>query len=294
MRVVVTGAAGQLGREITTSWVDDDVVATTRAELDVTDRDASRRLIGELAPELVVNCAAWTDVDGCQRDPDRALRVNALGAANIAAAAAAVGARVVHVSTDFVHGGDPPTGEDGRPRGWREDDPIAPVNVYGESKARGEELVLAACDDAVVVRTAWVCGRYGANFVRTMLRLGRRGADLVVVDDQFGSPTFTIDLATALHEIATATDVTGVVNRTNSGYCSWYDLAVAALAADGTGVTVGRQPSTALDRAAARPSWSVLDGSRARALGLTPLPPWEDSLRELVDAYAGVDLDAAP
>ena len=220
MRVAITGAHGQLGRELVEAWRDEDVVALGRAELDVTDASQSTAVLEDVRPSVVVNCAAWTDVDGCERDPERAHLVNAVGAGNVASAAAAVGARLVHVSTDFVHGGGPPVDAQGLPRAWREDDPVDPVNEYGASKARGEALVLAACDDAVVVRTAWVCGRHGGNFVRTMLRLGRSGTPLRVVDDQFGSPTFTADLAVALHELATVA-VTGIVNRANSGHCSW-------------------------------------------------------------------------
>lgn len=281
MDVVVTGAGGQLGREVVGSWVEDDVVGLAHADLDVTDEGAVLATIGELAPEVVVNCAAWTAVDACEDDPERAHRVNALAPWWLARACRQVGARLVHVSTDYVFGGAAPTGSDGQARGWSEFDPIDPRSVYGRSKAAGEQLVRTTLREHHVVRTAWVCGAHGRNFVTTMLELADRGGPVRVVDDQFGSPTFTADLAVALRELATS-DRYGTWHRTNAGHTSWHGLAAAVFELAGRDVDLGPQPSSALDRAAPRPPWSVLDSTHASAAGLAPMPGWRDGLRQLL------------
>lgn len=281
MDVVVVGAAGQLGSELVDGWDGDDVTALTRADLDVTDEGAVLATIGELAPEVVVNCTAWTAVDACEDDPERAHRVNALAPWWLARACREVAARLVHVSTDYVFGGSAPTGTDGRRRGWTVFDPVDPRSVYGRSKAAGEELVRSTLREHHVVRTAWVCGAHGRNFVTTMLDLADRGGPVRVVDDQHGSPTFTADLAVALRELA-GSDRYGTWHRTNSGQATWYDLAAATFELAGRDVDLGPQPSSALDRPAPRPSWSVLDATHETTSGLAPLPPWREGLRDLL------------
>ncbi len=281
MDVVVTGANGQLGRELLAQWTQDDVTGLTRDDLDVTDEGAVLSAITELSPEVVVNCAAWTAVDACEDDPERAHRVNALAPWWLARACRVVGARLVHVSTDYVFGDEAPTRADGTPRGWTEFDAIDPRSVYGRSKAAGEQLVRTTLPEHHVVRTAWVCGAHGRNFVTTMLSLADRGGPVRVVDDQFGSPTFTADLAVALRELAVS-DRYGTWHRTNAGQASWFDLAAATFELAGRDVDLGPQPSTALDRPAPRPPWSVLDATHATASGLTPLPDWREGLRSLL------------
>jgi len=279
--VVVTGANGQLGRELVGAWTDDDVTGLTHGDLDVTDEGAVLATIGDLAPEVVVNCAAWTAVDACEEDPERAHRVNALAPWWLARACREVGARLVHVSTDYVFGGDAPAGPDGALRGWTEFDPVDPRSVYGRSKAAGEQLVRQTLPEHQIVRTAWVCGAHGRNFVTTMLDLADRDGPVRVVDDQHGSPTFTADLATALRELA-ASDRYGTWHRTNGGHTSWHDLAAAVFELADRDVDLGPQPSSALDRPAPRPPWSVLDDTHATAAGLTGLPPWRTGLRDLL------------
>lgn len=281
MDIVVTGAGGQLGRELLAQWDGDDVTGLTRDDLDVTDEGAVLATITELAPEVVVNCAAWTAVDACEDDPERAHRVNALAPWWLARACRTVGARLVHVSTDYVFGGPAPTRADGTGRGWTEFDRVDPRSVYGRSKAAGEELVRTTLPAHHIVRTAWVCGAHGRNFVTTMLSLADRGGPVRVVDDQFGSPTFTADLAVALHELA-ASERHGTWHRTNAGQASWYDLAAATFELAGRDVDLGPQPSSALDRPAPRPPWSVLDATHAATSGLTPMPPWREGLRALL------------
>lgn len=281
MRAVVTGAAGQLGRQVLDTWLDDAVTGLTRDDLDVTDEGAVRGVLTELAPQVVVNCAAWTAVDACEDDPATAHRVNALAPWWLARACRTVGARLVHVSTDYVFGGEAPSGPRGEPRGWTEFDRIDPRSVYGRSKAAGEQLVRQTLPEHHIVRTAWVCGAHGGNFVRTMLRLADGGGPVRVVDDQFGSPTFTADLAVALRELAVS-DRYGTWHRTNSGRASWYELAAATFELAGRDVDLGPQPSSALDRPAPRPPWSVLDATHATGAGLRPLPSWRDGLRDML------------
>ena len=275
-RVLVTGAGGQLGLDLLDAFARTQVVGRTRAELDVADRDAVHDTIRDVAPDVVVHAAAWTDVDGCEDDHDRAHAVNALGPWWVAQACADVGATMVHVSTDYVF-----DGSDNAGRAWTEFDPVAPLNQYGRSKAAGEALVRQTLARHHIVRTAWVSGARGQNFVRTMLRLGRERGAVSVVDDQVGSPTFTRDLAAAIVELSTA-DVHGTWNRTNTGHCSWYDLAAATFELAGVDVELSRTTSDAFPRPAARPAWSVLDPRHATQAGLTPLPDWRDGLARML------------
>jgi len=279
--VVVTGANGQLGREVVTRWTQDAVTPLTRAELDVTDEAAVRDVLHDLRPEVVVNCAAWTAVDACEDDPARAHTANALAPWWLARACDAIGARLIHVSTDYVFDGTAPVGPGGDPRGFTAFDPVAPRSEYGRSKAAGEALVRQALREHHIVRTAWVCGAHGRNFVTTMLDLAERGGPVRVVDDQHGGPTFTADLAVSLREFA-ASDRFGTWHRTNSGHTSWFGLAEATFELAGLEVDLGPQPSSALDRPAPRPAWSVLDATHAAASGFAPLPHWRDGLRDLL------------
>jgi dTDP-4-dehydrorhamnose reductase len=279
--VLITGAGGQLGLDLIDAFADHTVVALGSNELDITDEAAVAEVVHGAAPSLVLNAAAWTDVDGCEADPQRAHLVNAIGPWWLARACSRVGATLVHVSTDYVFDGSTPIGPGGQPRGWTEFDPVAPINAYGRSKAAGEQLVREALPAHHIVRTAWVNGARGNNFLKTMLRVGRERDVVRVVDDQTGSPTFTRDLAASIRELA-VTGRYGTVNRTNSGSCTWYDLAEATFELAGIEVDLQRQGSDALDRPAARPGWSVLDATHAEASGLAPLPVWRDGLNGLL------------
>jgi dTDP-4-dehydrorhamnose reductase len=281
VRALLTGAGGQLGHDVIATWRDDEVVAFDRAELDIADEAAVAAAVHEVVPDVVVNAAAWTDVDGCEADPDRAHTVNALGPWWLARACHDVGATLVHVSTDYVFGGQAPHDATGAPRGWGEADAVAPVSVYGRSKLAGEQLVAATLREHVIVRAAWLAGAHGGNFVRTMLRVGRERDTVTVVDDQVGSPTFTADLAPALRHLAVA-GRHGTYHVANTGQASWFDLAAETFRQAGIDVRLARQPSTALDRPAPRPPWSVLDTRHARLSGVPALPPWQDGLARLL------------
>jgi len=282
MRVLVTGAAGQLGLDLLDAFEGHDVTGLTRAQLDVGDEIAVAEAIATLRPQLVINAAALTDVDGCESDPDGAHRSNALGPWWLARACERSGATLVTFSTDYVFDGVAPRGPGGRPRGFTERDAVAPLSVYGRSKAAGEQLVRETLREHHIVRTAWVSGARGSNFVRTMLRLAEAGSPVRVVDDQTGSPTTTRDLAAAVRDLAVSGRY-GTVHVVNEGVATWFEVAEAVFAGIGREVDLGPQPSSAIARPAPRPAWSVLDTTHATALGLGPLPHWRDALGRLLE-----------
>ena len=273
-RVLVTGAAGMLGTELVALFRREfDVTPADVAEFDMRDASATDAFVAEAKPAVIINCAAYTDVDGAEGDPEAAFDVNAGGAENIAAAAERVGARVVQVSTDYVFDGtgDTPYAETDEPR---------PLGVYGRSKFAGERKVAEACSDALIVRTAWLYGHAGPNFIERMLSLASSGRVLRVVDDQVGAPTNVRDLAGAILELI-AVEATGVVNATNRGWCTWFEFAREILDLAGhEDIPVEPVTSQEFPRPARRPGYSVL--SLARLVSLTGKEPrsWRDALAE--------------
>lgn len=280
--VLITGGAGQLGRDLAASFAAAgwEVAAPGRADLDVTDRSTVLAAAGSLRPDVVVHAAAWTAVDDCEADFDRAWRVNALGSRHVAEAARLERAHLVAVSTDYVFDGT-------KPAPYVEWDPPAPASAYGRSKLGGEDEVLAGCPGSAVVRTAWLSGIHGHNIVRTILRLADDPERaLAFVDDQRGSPTTTADLATAIVRLA-AERRPGRFHVTNQGATTWFGVARAVLAAAGHDPDRVRPVTTAdLDppRPAPRPANSVLDNAALRLAGLPLLRPWEQALGDLVTA----------
>ena len=278
MKVLVTGASGQLGLDLLDEFAAADTVGLTHADLDVADEAAVVAAVRDHEPDVVIHAGAWTDVDGCELDPDRAHAVNALGSWWVARACRLARATMVMVSTDYVFDGH-------GTRPYTEFDPTAPVSAYGRSKDAGEQLVRATLCEHAIVRTAWVCGARGKNFVRTMLRVGREQGSARVVDDQVGSPTFTRDLAAAIREIAVSGRF-GTFHRTNDGTCSWYELAAATFELAGLDVALSPMKSTELDRPAPRPSYSVLSDRHSVLSGLREMPTWRDGLARLLDELA--------
>jgi dTDP-4-dehydrorhamnose reductase len=263
MRLLVTGAAGMLGTDVVAAASAHDVVPFTRAELDITDADAVRAAVSDTRPDAIINCAAWTDVDGAEADEAAATLINGDGAGHLAA----TGVHTVHVSTDYVFGGDATTP-------YREDAATGPIGAYGRSKLAGE-LAVAALPDHAIVRTAWVFGPHGKNFVDTMLRLGAERDEVTVVDDQLGCPTYTGHLAAALVAVAEQR-LRGVLHVAGGGECTWWDLAVATFEAAGFNVKVTRGKSADLGRPAPRPAYSVLGSTRSDA---PVLPSWQEGLQ---------------
>jgi dTDP-4-dehydrorhamnose reductase len=275
MRVLVTGAAGQLGREVVElcSAAGDEVVATDRSNLDVSDRDQVLQVVAAAAPQVIVHAGAWTNVDGCETDPDRAYAVNALGTRHVAEAARMAGARVCYVSTDYVFDG---TGS----RPYREWDATNPLSVYGRSKLAGEAVL---GPDDTVVRTSWLCGRYGTNFVRTILGRAAKDQPLEVVDDQHGCPTFADDLAAMIRALVVARRP-GVFHVTNQGPTTWYRFARDAVEAAGLDVALITPIPTAEmqpPRPAPRPAFSVLDNAALRLSGVPLLADHHEPLERL-------------
>jgi dTDP-4-dehydrorhamnose reductase len=275
MRLLLTGAAGMLGHDVAAAAerAGHHVIPLSRRELDVTDAAAVDHAIGAARPDAVVNCAAWTDVDGAEAHEAEATALNGAAAGNVAAAAARAGAHTVQVSTDYVFDGSATSP-------YLESAPTGPRSAYGRSKLAGELAVAERAPGAhAIVRTAWLFGAHGGNFVATMLRLARERDELTVVDDQLGCPTFTGDLAAALVAIAERR-LGGVRHVAGGGECSWYDLAAAAFAATGADVTLHRGRTADLDRPAPRPAYSVLRSERPD----TPvLPPWRDGLNAYLE-----------
>jgi dTDP-4-dehydrorhamnose reductase len=286
MRLLVTGGGGQLATDLArvATAAGDNVVAPGRAQLDVCNRDSVLAAITSWRPDVVVNAAAWTAVDACESDPDRADLTNGLAVRWLAEAVDGIGAHLVQMSTDYVFDGT-------LDRPYHEADATGPRSAYGRSKLMGEHEALALGTRASVVRTSWVCGEHGSNMVKAILRLASEPGPLRFVDDQVGHPTFTHDLAIALRRVA-IDRISGVVHATNHGAVSWFEFAQAVLLAAGYDpsrvepiATADLQPP----RPAPRPANSVLDNRVLRAVGHPPMRDFREPLAEVVSALLGGD-----
>lgn len=280
-RWLVTGAGGMLGRDLVAALRrrGESVAALTRTGLDVTDRAAVRSAVRRHRPDVAVNCAAWTAVDDAEAREAQALRVNGDGPAHLAAACAEAGARLVHISTDYVFRGDA-----ARPYG--EADPCEPRTAYGRTKLAGEQAVLRLLPHAgYVVRTAWLYGEHGPNFVRTMIGLERERDIVEVVDDQCGQPTWTADVAGQVIALAGSGARAGVYHATSAGETTWYGLAREVFRLLGAEVDRVRPvTSGAHPRPAPRPGYSVLGHGAWAPAGIPPLPGWRGALRRALPA----------
>ncbi|MGC2653165.1 MAG: dTDP-4-dehydrorhamnose reductase [Mycobacterium sp.] len=278
-RIVVTGAGGQVATALTAAAARQgrDVLALTSAQWDITDASVAERIIER--GDAVINCAAYTNVDGAETDEAAAYAVNATGPEHLARACTRVGARLVHISTDFVFSG---VFAGSAPRPYEPDDPAEPLSVYGRSKRAGELAVLAVSPEATVVRTAWVyTGAGGNDFVAVMRRLAAGDGTVDVVDDQTGSPTYAVDLAEALLEVADGGVRSRLVHAANSGAATRFEQARAVFE------SVGAEPqrvrpvsSNRYPRPARRPAYSALSGRQSADAGLSPLRPWSAALGE--------------
>jgi dTDP-4-dehydrorhamnose reductase len=283
---LVTGAGGMLGQDLTALLraAGQDVTGLDRSQLDITDAAATAAAVAGIGPDFVVNCAAWTAVDAAEAHEAEALAVNGDGPANLAAACASTGSRLILPSTDYVFSG---TGQ----TPYAEHDPTSPRTAYGRTKLAGEQAVLGLLPDTgYVLRTAWLYGAHGPNFVRTMIRVEAVRDTVAVVDDQHGQPTWTADVARQILLIAQAGAEPGIYHATSTGQTTWLGLARAIFAL--LGADPGRVMPTSsaeLARPAPRPAYSVLSHGAFDRAGLPPLPEWRDSLERAFGEIAATE-----
>lgn len=275
MNILVTGAKGQLGSDLVSVLSRHHrVFGCSRQEMDIADLSQVVETVHRIKPDAIIHTAAYTRVDQAERDQDRAYLVNAYGTRNVAVAARQAGAKIVYISTDYVFDGqsDIP---------YKEFDPTGPRSVYGKSKLAGEELVKTLSDRYFIVRTSWVYGKQGHNFVKALLQLARDRRELPVVCDQVGSPTYTLDLAGFLKDLI-ETDKYGVYHASNTGACSRYDFAQAVFAEAGREIKVIPVATQDFPRPAPRPAYSVLDHMAIRLNGFPELRHWRDALKDFI------------
>ncbi|MBS0157790.1 MAG: dTDP-4-dehydrorhamnose reductase [Nitrospira sp.] len=276
MRIVVTGAQGQLGTDLRRVLQQHQVTGLDLPGFDLTRQDCSKAIV-DAAPEIVIHAGAHTDVDGAERAPALAMAVNADGTERVARAAAQAGARLIYVSTDYVFDG---TGT----RPYLETDSTNPAGVYGASKCAGEQRALSCCENTLVVRTAWLYGLQGKNFVKTILQLAAERPSLRVVADQRGCPTYAEDLAGMISKLV-AHPARGILHVTNDGHCTWHEFATEIVRLAGYRVPVEPITTADMPRPAKRPAYSVLSAERLHQLGFT-MPSWQDGLQRFMNALS--------
>jgi dTDP-4-dehydrorhamnose reductase len=276
MKVMVTGAKGQLGTDLVNLLVDRgyEVYGYGREELDITNFDQVKQVISKISPDVVIHAAAYTKVDLAESEPDQAYLINAYGTRNVAVASQAIGAKLVYVSTDYVFDGTANTP-------YNEFATTNPLGVYGNSKLAGEQFVRDLHSKFFIVRTSWVYGKHGNNFVKTMLKLAHKRDELMVVNDQIGCPTYTVDLASCIIELI-QTEKYGIYHVSNSGNCSWYEFAKAIF--EEAGIEVKVNPCTTKDfpRPAPRPAYSVFDHMSLRLNSFSDIRHWREALGEFI------------
>ena len=278
--LLIIGAQGMLGRQLVDTLKQDQWRRTFDSsaihecdihEVDITDPPSVRRCFDMFSPQLVINCAAYTNVDGCETHQPEAFAANADGPLHLAQNCQKHHAKLIHVSTDFVF--------DGRgDRPYLPDDPTGPTCVYGLSKLDGEQAIQNNLPDHAIVRTSWLFGKYGPNFVSTIRRLADQRDVLEVVNDQIGSPTYAVDLAQALLHLAIA-DARGIFHFCNTGHCSWFDFAVEIVRIFDLNPKIRPITSEKLNQPAPRPQWSVMDTAKYRQITDQPIRSWQDALK---------------
>lgn len=281
MKILVTGANGQLGKDLVKLLAQEhEVYGLSRDQLDITNEDQCNLVIAELKPEVIIHSAAYTAVDLAESEEDLAYKTNAFGTRNLAVAAEKIHAKLCYISTDYVFDGT-------EVKPYREYDNTNPLSVYGKSKRAGEQLVQTLTTRNFIVRTSWVYGLFGNNFVKTILKLAQDRDTLKVVSDQVGSPTYTIDLAQFVEQLV-QTERYGIYHASNSGFCSWFEFACAIFEESGLKKRVEPCSIEDFPRPAPRPRYSVMEHMSIRANGFNDLRPWREGLRaflkELTDS----------
>ncbi|MGM0876151.1 MAG: dTDP-4-dehydrorhamnose reductase [Bacillota bacterium] len=276
MKVLVTGAQGQLGSDVVKLLKQEGInfIGCTRQDVDIKSMETVRRKFLEYNPDVIIHTAAYTQVDLAESNEEEAFLVNAYGTRNLLIMAQEIGAVFCYISTDYVF-----DGKSSSP--YKEYDQVNPLGVYGKSKYAGEEFVKSLTNKYFIVRTSWLYGAKGNNFVKTMLRLAEEKDNLGVVDDQVGSPTYTVDLAHFLLELI-QTEKYGIYHATNLGCCSWYDFACAIFEEVGKKIEVKPLTTDEFPRQGPRPKYSVLDHLAIRSNGFQYLPPWRDALQKFM------------
>ncbi len=269
MRITIFGATGMLGQALMRQWRGDEVTGLGSSDADIRDPEQVQSAVRQTQPQWVVLAAAYTDVDGCETNPSLASAVNTDGAVNVARAAATVGSKLLFVSTDYVFNGD-------KTSPYQTDDVRNPINVYGKSKAQAEETLAGILPECCIVRTSWLFGPGGKCFPETILKLASRRSEIEVVSDQRGSPTYTLDLASAMTRLCRA-NAQGIVQCTNSGDCSWYEFASEIIRQAGLNTLVRATTSEKFVRPARRPRYSVLSTASLAAYGIH-MRPWLETL----------------
>ena len=282
MRVLITGANGMLAQAVKEKFAENELFLTDASELDITDLDAVKVAVNEIKPELIINCAAYTNVDCAEENVEICRRVNADGPTNLAIAAKDVDAVLVHVSTDYVFGGMKPIEEE-----YSEDDGKAPESVYGVTKLAGEEGIINNTDKYYIFRTAWLYGLGGKNFVKTMLTVGKERDEVTVVADQHGSPTYTEDLTNFIYEAVMKKIPYGIYNATDDGYTTWFDFTkkiyeLAGLTTKVIPISTEEYMRNANKTIAKRPFNSKMSKTKLKNTGIY-VPKWEESLAKYME-----------
>lgn len=272
MKILITGANGMLAKAVKDEFKNEELICTDVADLDITDEESVNKFVSENKPEYIINCAAYTAVDKAEENPDLVYKINAIGPKNLAIAACKNNAVLVHISTDYVFGGDKPVNED-----YSEDDDKNPQAVYGTTKLAGENFIKENCSKFYIFRTAWLYGK-GHNFVKTMINLSKDRDEVKVVNDQHGSPTYAVDLASIIHQAIEKNIPFGIYNSTNIGYTTWYDFTKMIFKLKGINCKVTPVTSEEFNSAAKRPKNSQMSKAKLLNNGIL-IPTYEDALK---------------
>ncbi|MBQ2353978.1 MAG: dTDP-4-dehydrorhamnose reductase [Methanobrevibacter sp.] len=276
MKILITGSDGMLGHDLADVLKGKhELILTTSKTLDITDKNHVIDFVSSQKPDMLINAAAYTDVDGCEKNQELAYSVNGEGVRNLAMACKKIGCGLVHISTDYVF-----NGENTRP--WVEDDETGPISVYGKSKLEGEKAICEILDKYFILRTAWLYGVNGRNFPKTMLELAENHSKITVVYDEVGTPTYTLDLAQAISKLI-ETDCYGIYHLTNSGSCSWCEFARYIFEIAGADVEVVPVTADEFARPAPRPSYSVLENRNWVENGFEPLRNYTEAIKEYIE-----------
>ena len=269
MKILILGHKGMLGHELADVFKDGhELVLWDREQIDISKKEEVIKKISKLYPDVVVNAAAYTAVDDAENNKDLVYKVNSCAVGFLATACKEINALFIHFSTDYVFDGE-------NHNGYKEDHPYNPINVYGKSKALGEKMILDISSKYYIIRTSWLFGKHGKNFVETMLRLVKENRDIKVVNDQFGSPTYAKDLASEVRKLVESEKSSGIYHITNSGSCSWYDFALKIFELSNLNLKVKPVKSEEFPTPARRPIYSMLLNTK-----LPPMRKWEEALKD--------------